>query len=253
MSVKKLCKTFIIDGRICNVIRNVDLSVNSGEMVAVMGPSGSGKTTLLYCISGLDTVTAGRVVFSGKDLADFEKREMSDFRLEQMGFIFQQMYTLKNMSLYDNIIMPGYESKEGRTKQGREKINIRATGLMQKMGIIDEAENMVTEVSGGELQRACICRSLINDPKILFADEPTGSLNRQASMGVMTELNRINMEGTTVCLVTHDIKVALRCERILYIDDGAIKEEYKAGKYSETENNMEREIKLNNWLMKMGW
>ncbi len=124
---------------------------------------------------------------------------------------------------------------------------------MHKLGISDIAENDITEVSGGQLQRACICRSLINNPKMIFADEPTGALNQQNSKEVMKELNRINAEGTTVMLVTHDMKVAAKSDRVLYIEDGNIKGEYTFGKYTTDEEAKAREKKLSNWLMEMGW
>lgn len=169
-----LCKTYVVNKRQNNVLRNINLEIKEGEMVRVMGPSGSGKTTLLYTVSGMNDATAGRVMFCGKELTHLKPNEMSDLRLQEMGFVFQQMYALKNLSIYDNIIMPAYQTKEGRTKAGRETINNRARVLMQKMGISEVAENDITEVSGGQLQRACICRSMINQPKMIFADEPTG-------------------------------------------------------------------------------
>ena len=124
---------------------------------------------------------------------------------------------------------------------------------MHKLGISKIADNDINEVSGGQLQRACICRSLINKPKIIFADEPTGALNRQSSSEVMEIFNKINEEGTSIMLVTHDLKVAAKCERILYIEDGNIKNEIQLGKFSQDINIRERERKLSNWLMELGW
>ena len=253
LKVSNLCKTYIISKRQNNVLRNVNLEIESGEMVGVMGPSGSGKTTLLYTVSGMDSATAGKVDFFGRELTTLKTNEMSDLRLQQMGFVFQQMYMLKNLSVYDNIILPAYESAEGKTKEGRTEINNRAKVLMQKLGISEVAENAVTEVSGGQLQRACICRSMINNPKIIFADEPTGALNKQNSIEVMEELNRINGDGTSILLVTHDMKVASKCERVLYIEDGDIREEITMGKWEKTQDAKARERKLNDWLIRLGW
>ena len=249
--VKDLCKTYIVNKRQNHVLRNVNMEIKEGEMVAVMGPSGSGKSTLLYTVSGMDHITAGKVDFFGRDISKMKPGEMSDLRLDEMGFIFQQMYMLKNLSIYDNIILPAYQSKNGKGK--RQEINERAKELMHKLGISEIAENDINEVSGGQLQRACICRSLINRPKMIFADEPTGALNQQNSKEVMKELNRINREGTTVMLVTHDMKVAAKSDRVLYIEDGNIKGEYGFGKYTAEEEARERERKLSNWLMEMGW
>ena len=124
---------------------------------------------------------------------------------------------------------------------------------MRKLGIIEIADNDINEVSGGQLQRACICRSMVNNPKVIFADEPTGALNRTSSSEVMDELQKINNEGTTIMLVTHDIKVAARCSRVLYIVDGNIQGEYNLGSINDRVTLNERERKLNNWLMEMGW
>lgn len=250
LKVKDLCKTYILNKMQNNVLRNLSFEIETGEMVAIMGPSGSGKSTLLYTVSGMDTLTAGKVDYFGREISTLTPNEMSDLRLDEMGFIFQQMHMLKNLSIYDNIILPAYQSKKGRD---RKDINNRARELMHKLGISEIAENDTNEVSGGQLQRACICRSLINSPKMIFADEPTGSLNQQNSREVMKELNRINEEGTTIMLVTHDMKVAAKCDRIMYIEDGAIKGEIALGKFNKDNGIKERERKVNNWLMEMGW
>lgn len=251
LDVKNLCKTYIVNKRQNNVLRNVNFTVDEGEMVAVMGPSGSGKSTLLYAVSGMDSITAGEVYFGGRNIADLNAVELADLRLDEMGFIFQQMYMLKNLSIYDNIILPAYQSKKNKGK--RQQVDDHAKKLMQKMGISEIAENGVNEVSGGQLQRACICRSLINHPRMIFADEPTGALNQQNSREVMRELVRINREGTTIMLVTHDMRVAAKSDRVLYIEDGTIKGEYTFGKFASEEETREREKQLSGWLMEMGW
>ena len=154
---------------------------------------------------------------------------------------------LKNLSVLDNIILPARQSK-ANTLSPKEKLE-RGKELMRKLGIIEIADNDINEVSGGQLQRACICRSMINNPKIIFADEPTGALNRASSDEVMDELCKINGNGTTVMLVTHDAKVAARCGRVLFIVDGNIK-----GEYNNTETApRKRDRALNNWLMEMGF
>ena len=253
LEVRDLCKTYIVNKRQNNVLKNVNFTVSEGEMVAVMGPSGSGKSTLLYSVSGMDAATSGEVLFCGKNIAALKENELADLRLMEMGFIFQQMYMLKNLSIYDNIILPAYQSKKGKGKEKRAIINDRAKELMKKLGISEIAENDINEVSGGQLQRACICRSLINQPKMIFADEPTGALNQQNSREVMKELNRINAEGTTVMLVTHDMKVAAKSDRVLYIEDGNIKGEISFGKLHENGDVRERERRISNWLMEMGF
>ncbi|MCR5122762.1 MAG: ABC transporter ATP-binding protein [Ruminococcus sp.] len=248
LDVKDLCKTYIVNKRQNNVLRNVNFKVEEGEMVAVMGPSGSGKSTLLYTVSGMDKMTAGQVTFCGKDMASLKENELAKMRLDDMGFIFQQMYMMKNLSVLDNIILPAVKSS--KIKETRRETVSRARELMNKLGIGETADNDINEVSGGQLQRACICRSMINRPQMIFADEPTGALNRTSSEEVMDELTKLNDEGTTVMLVTHDAKVAAKCTRILYIVDGNIKGEYNIDKSLPIRD---RERALNNWLLEMGW
>jgi putative ABC transport system ATP-binding protein len=248
LEVQDLCKTYIINKRQNNVLRNVNLRVEEGEMVAVMGPSGSGKSTLLYTVSGMDRMTAGKVLFCGKDMGSRNDRALAEMRLDDMGFIFQQMYMMKNLSVLDNIILPAVKSD--KIKESRKETVSRARELMKKLGISEIADNDINEVSGGQLQRACICRSMINRPQMIFADEPTGALNRTSSEEVMDELTRLNDEGTTIMLVTHDAKVAARCTRVLYIVDGNIKGEYNINREQPLRD---RERGLNGWLMEMGW
>lgn len=248
LDVKDLCKTYVINKRQNNVLKNVNFNVHEGEMVAVMGPSGSGKSTLLYTVSGMDKMTAGEVSFCGRNMAELNENELAKLRLDDMGFIFQQMYMMKNLSVFDNIILPTVKSD--KIKESRKEKVERGRELMKKLGIADIADNDINEVSGGQLQRACICRSMINKPKVLFADEPTGALNRTSSEEVMEELTKLNEEGTTVMIVTHDAKVAAKCTRVLFIVDGNIKGEYNIDR---SHSLRERERNLNNWLLEMGW
>ena len=251
VEVKNLCKTYIVNKRQNNVLKNVNLTVNKGEMIAVMGPSGSGKSTLLYSVSGMDNVTSGDVIFNKNNITALNQKKLAQLRLDDMGFIFQQMYMLKNLTVLDNIILPACQSK--KNKESLKEIVQRGLDLMRKLDIVEIADNDINEVSGGQLQRACICRSLINHPKMIFADEPTGALNRASSDEVMAELKKINDEGTTVMLVSHDIKVAAKCKKVLYIVDGNIKGEYKLGMYNNVTELRDRERALNNWLMELGW
>lgn len=250
LEVKDLCKTYVVNKRQNNVLKNVNLVVEEGEMVAVMGPSGSGKSTLLYTVSGMDAATSGNVLFEGQDLTRLKNKDLATLRLDEMGFIFQQMYMMKNLTILDNIVLPAMESKKSKESKN-EKLE-RGEELMRKLGIMEVADNDINEVSGGQLQRACICRSMINKPKVLFADEPTGALNRTASNEVMEELVKLNQEGTTIMMVTHDVKVAAKCSRVLYIVDGNIKGEYISPEGADVQEK-DRERRLNNWLMELGW
>ena len=249
IEAKNLCKTYIVDKRQNNVLKNVSFKVEKGEMVAIMGPSGSGKSTLLYSVSGMDKATSGEVMFDGKDITKLNGNQLAELRLNKMGFIFQQMFMMKNLTILDNILLPAVESKKDISPRKEKKE--KAEALMRKLGIIEVADNDINEVSGGQLQRACIARSMMNNPDILFADEPTGALNRQSSIEVMDELCKLNKEGTTVMMVTHDSKVAARCSRVLYIIDGQIAGEFNANK--DITDQKEKERALKNWLMDMGW
>ncbi len=251
LKVTDLCKTYITNKKQNNALRNVSFNVDKGEMVAIMGPSGSGKSTLLYTASGMDDATSGQVMLGGDNIASLPRKKLANVRLEKMGFIFQQMHMLKNLNILDNIILPATEAKT--KKRSRKQITEQGEQLMRKMGIIDIAGNDINEVSGGQLQRACICRSMINDPEIIFADEPTGALNRSSSDEVMQMLCDLNREGTTIMMVTHDARVAAKCSRVMFIVDGEIKGEKELGVCEQNVNIRDRERTLNNWLMEMGW
>lgn len=251
LKVKDLCKTYVVNKRQNNVLKNISFEVEEGEMVAVMGPSGSGKSTLLYNVSGMDKATAGEIYLDGKKINDMSEKELSNVRLNELGFIFQQMYMVNNLNVFDNIILPAYQSE--RKDRTKAEINDYARELMKKLSISEIAGNDINEVSGGQLQRACICRSMINKPKVIFADEPTGALNRSSSDEVMKELNKINSEGTTIMLVTHDRHVAAKCSRIIYLVDGNIKGELQLGALDNESEIRDRDRKVNMWLQDMGW
>ena len=200
------------------VLNNVSLEINKGDFTAVMGPSGSGKSTLLYSISSMDNPDEGEVIFEGIDVYKLSESELSKFRLNKMGFVFQNSQMLKNLSIFDNIILPGMVAK----RESIEVVRARATELMRKMGIEDIKDRDIREVSGGQLQRAAICRAMINSPEILFMDEPTGALNSEAASQVMEILKKLNQEGISIMLVTHDAKMASMAKNVIYIKDGKL-------------------------------
>ena len=157
----------------------------------------------------------------------------------------------KNLSVLDNIILPSVRSK--KNKESRKKTEERGRALMKRLGIEDIGGSDINEVSGGQLQRACIARSMINSPQMIFADEPTGALNRSSSDEVMEMLCSLNRDGTTIMMVTHDARVAAKCSRVMFIVDGEIRGEKELGVCEESANIRDRERTLNNWLMEMGW
>ncbi|MCR5459199.1 MAG: ABC transporter ATP-binding protein [Acetatifactor sp.] len=249
LEVKDLCKTYVIDEYSNNVLQNVNFSMEEGEFVSIMGPSGSGKSTLLYTVSGMDDVTSGKVTFDGEELSGLSRKAMAKVRLHKMGFVFQQMYVMKKLNVMDNIVLPGYQAK----KKKRSEVNLDAEALMRRLGIIETANRFSTEISGGQLQRACLCRSLINNPKMVFADEPTGALNQKASLEVIGELVKANREGTSIMMVTHSEKVASFSERVIFLVDGNIQGELYLGKLESEDDVPVRERKLRNWLMERDW
>ena len=240
--VKNLCKE--------EILKSIDFEINEGEMVAIMGPSGSGKSTLLYQISGMDQASSGEIWLDGRNICGLSEKELAKIRLESCGFVFQQMNMLENLSILQNIVLPADHLEKGKKK--RQEHRKRALELMKRFSIDGLEERSITQVSGGQLQRACICRSLMNAPKILFADEPTGALHQNASKEVMDAFLRANESGTTILLVTHDNKVASQCDRILYLLDGELKGTLDLGSFARTDDKA-REQYTNQWLEKMGW
>lgn len=244
LQTKGLWKEF--DGT--KILKGIDIAVKIGEFVAIMGQSGSGKSTLLYNISGMDRATRGEINFDGEDISNIDDEKISNIRLKKMGFIFQQSHLLKTLSIHDNVVLPGFKSKS----DSRENVNAYAEELMKRTGIDQIANHDIKKVSGGQLQRAAICRALINHPDIIFADEPTGALNSGATKEIMDIINEVNAEGTTIMLVTHDSKVAARADRVIFLTDGNITDEIVLGKYEE-KNFSERENKMAQWLGNQGF
>lgn len=226
------------------VLHGVDLAVRDGEFVALMGPSGSGKSTLLYTISGMDTPTSGCVRFAGQELTQLAQKQLARLRLTTMGFIFQHVHLLKNLCLLDNVVLPAYLAGLAP----RDELNERALALMERTGVAHLAERDVSEASGGQLQRVGICRALINEPTILFGDEPTGALDSTAAAEIMRILAELNAEGTTVMLVTHDARVAAWTDRLLYMIDGRIVDDREQVRHAG-EGLDDRHADVTRWLL----
>ena len=261
LSTNKLCKTFSNGGNQQHVLKNLDLEIFKGDFTVIMGPSGSGKSTLLYALSGMDKPTMGAISFSadetspaGKDntsamidISAFSNDKLAVFRRDNCGFVFQQTCLLDNMSILDNILACGM-----LVNKNRNEVAKRAADILKRFNL-DESiwRKFPAQVSGGEAQRAGIARALINNPKIVFADEPTGALNSANGKAVLDALSDVNNQGQSVVMVTHDIPTARRGNRILYIYDGTIQGECILGEYKS--NDAERSAKLKEFLTGMGW
>lgn len=243
LAARSLHKRF---GDAC-VLNDIHLNVGRGEFLAIMGPSGSGKSTLLYCLSSMDRPTEGSVRFLDTDLQGQSDEVISDIRLRKMGFVFQHSHLLKSLSVRDNIALPGLKA----TRMSRAQVVARTDALMERMGIGHVAGHDIKTVSGGQLQRAAICRALVNEPDVVFGDEPTGALNSTASREVMDILNALNREGKTVIVVTHDPKVAARADRVIYLTDGTIRDACRLGRYQPSQEG--REAELHAWLESLGF
>ena len=241
-----MIKTFGKEEEQRNVLDDVSVTIEEGEFVSVMGPSGSGKSTFMFCLSGMDTVDSGNVLFDGEDLTKLEEQKLSDIRRTKMGFVFQQPTLLKNLNILDNIILPSIHEN----KKNKELIIKRAKALMKQTGIEELTDRTTVQASGGQLQRAGICRALMGNPKIIFGDEPTGSLDSKSALEIMKLFSKISKDGTTIILVTHDAKVAAHTERVLFMSDGKIVNEMHLMKYNGLDLE-ERINKITNQMQKI--
>lgn len=248
LSAKGLCKSFAHNGNQVHILSHIDLDLYEGDFTVIMGASGSGKSTLLYALSGMDRATAGQVIYSGADLAVMNEKQLSKLRCGDFGFIFQQMHLVSNLSLFENIAVSGYLNKTANSSEVKK----HTEELLEKMVISHIKTHLPSQVSGGEQQRCAIARAVINTPKLLFADEPTGALNRKNTTDVLDLLTKLNSEGQSILMVTHDIKAALRATRLLYLEDGKIIGELALPPYDPDEEKR-RETQVNAWLASMEW
>lgn len=244
----KLCKSFSNGGRQQHVIKNLDMEIIEGDFTVIMGASGSGKSTLLYALSGMDKPTMGKVLFNETEIQDYSNDQLAVFRRGNCGFVFQSVYLLENQTILDNVLTGALIVQ----KNSKELVD-KAKDLLKKVGIEEEMWNKYpNQLSGGEAQRVGIVRALINDPKILFADEPTGQLNSASSQDVLNIFSEVHKNGQSIVMVTHDLKTALRGTRAIFLRDGGIEGEYRMSVYG-TDDEKVRRAGLQNFLDEMGW
>lgn len=247
LEARDLCKTYVSDGAAFHAIRGLNLEIYAGDFTVIMGSSGSGKSTLLYLLSGMDAVTAGEVYFQDRRIDGMDEKSAAALRRSAIGFIFQAIHLVPNLTLFENVVLGGYLLPGDRGRIGK-----RAEKLLEMMELSDQARRLPSQVSGGQQQRAAIARSLINAPVVLFADEPTGSLNSAQGQNVLDILSDLNRQEQTIVMVTHDIKAACRADRILFIKDGNIDGDLRLEKY-EAEKSAQRERALFAYLSGKGW
>ncbi len=232
LEVHNLKKIYVprFGGSQVQALTNVSFSVEKGEYVAIMGESGSGKTTLLNILAALDKPTSGEVFLNGKLLTSIKEKEISAFRRDNLGFVFQDFNLLDTFSIKDNILLPlvlsGTHYKE---------MNLRLMPIVRKLGIEDLLEKYPYEVSGGQKQRAAVARALITDPELILADEPTGALDSRATESLLRAFEDINQGGQTILMVTHSIKAASHAKRVLFIKDGEVFHQIYRAAMSEEE------------------
>lgn len=229
MQGRALCKTFSQSGVSTAILDQVDIDIFQHDFTVIMGPSGAGKSTLLYALSGMDRITDGKIAYQGKTISRYSESQMARLRSQEFGFVFQQTHLVSNLSLYENVAVAGYVGKK-RPPQEAAK---RAEALLEQMNVGSAKDRLPALVSGGEAQRAAIARAMINDPGLLFADEPTGALNKSNSEDVLDLLSRLNQSGQSILMVTHDVRAALRGNRILYLEDGKVLDELNLPVYDE--------------------
>lgn len=238
IELRHVSKSYTCEQQENTVLNDIDLTIQEGEFVSIMGASGSGKSTLLYAMSGLDQVSEGSVLIQGKALETLSQKELAAFRLTHMGFVFQQIHLLKNLNLYDNILLPAMQAH----CYDNDTLYQRVDDLMKKTGIYELRNQPISKISGGQLQRAGICRALVNQPQCIFADEPTGALNSKSSREIMDIFNDLHAKGTGIVLVTHDIKVSMRAQCVLFMKDGQVQGDVYLGQYDGDDEKREAVI-----------
>lgn len=243
----KLCRTFSTGGRQQHVLKNLDLKIYEGDFTVIMGASGSGKSTLLYSLSGMDRPTLGEVYCAGKRIDGMSNNELAVYRRKNCGFVFQQIHLLDHMNVLDNVLAAGL-----LLNKNKKELALRSEKLLSEVGITQEdLKKFPAQLSGGEAQRVGIVRALINEPSVIFADEPTGALNSAFGGQVLDTLTQVNRKGQSLVVVTHDVKTARRADRVIYLKDGMICGECLLGRYKSGDETRHR--KLNAFLTEMGW
>ena len=248
ISARKLCKSFAANGVQNHVLTGIDLDICKGDLTVVMGASGSGKSPLLYSLSGMDRATSGEVMYNGKDLVKMSEKELTLLRRKDFGFVFQKMHLVSNMTMFENVVVPAYLDKSTPSAETDKKAN----ELFEQMGIAEVKTHLPSQCSGGEQQRCAIIRAVISEPSVLFADEPTGALNRRNTIEVLDLLTALNRRGQSVFMVTHDVRAAVRATRLIYIEDGTVSGEMTMPPF-EAEKEKSRETQVNSWLSSMQW
>lgn len=246
IEVKGLNKDFTLGQTKNQVLKDINFEVDKGSFTVIMGSSGSGKSTLLYSISGLDSITSGEVYINQRNITKFSEKEKAEFRQNEIGFVYQGINLIPDLTVFENIAIVGY------LKDDKKKVDYQVQQLLEEVELGEYSQKFPNQLSGGQQQRIAIVRSLINHPSIIFADEPTGALNSKSSTRILDLLNKLNDNGQTVVMVTHDPKAAARCDQLIYLSDGKISASKFMGKFLEKDKST-REENVLSFLKTQGW
>jgi len=217
--MKNICKSYIVGDQEIQVLKNINLTVKEGEFVSILGPSGSGKTTLMNIIGCLDVPTSGEYVLCGNDISEMNEIELARVRNEKIGFVFQSFFLLPRLTAIQNVELPLVYSNIPQKER-----RIKAAEMLARVGLSDKMHNLPNQLSGGQQQRVAIARALVTGPSIILADEPTGALDQKTGAGIIEYFEKLNAEGRTIIIITHDISVARHAQRTVNILDGNLTE-----------------------------
>lgn len=247
IKTERMCKSYFAGKNEIQVIKDMDIEIYKEDFTVIMGSSGSGKSTLLYSISTMDEPTSGRVELLGEDISKLNEKQINRIRSNSIAFVFQSFNLLNDITVQENIQYCGY-----LVNNDKKSVNEQVRKLLDKLHLSEQAEKYPNELSGGQQQRIALARALVNSPEILFGDEPTGALNSSSGNDVLNLLTELNRNGQSIVMVTHDIKAAVRANRLIYLRDGTIDGDYKMFPYSEDKKE-ERERDVFEYLKTKGW
>lgn len=248
LKVNNVCKNYKNGTIDTQILHHINMEIYENDFTVIMGPSGAGKSTLLYAISGMDTISKGEIIYKDTNITKMNERQMANLRSKEFGFVFQNTHLVSYLTLYENIVVAGYANGKNKSQSIKDKAN----QLLEQMQISHVKEHLPSQVSGGEAQRAAIARAMIHQPGILFADEPTGALNKANSEQVLDLMSAVHLLGQCILMVTHDVRAAMRGTRLIYIEDGKVVGEKQLRPYLK-DDVKQREIEIQEWLSSMKW
>lgn len=248
IKANQISKNIINDHQNNYILNNINIDIYDNDFTVIMGPSGAGKSTLLYALSGMDKISDGEIFYKDINIVEMSENKMANLRSKEFGFVFQQTHLVSYLTLYENILAAGYTNNQNNSQE----IIQRTNHLLEEMHVSKVKDHLPSQVSGGEAQRAAIARAMINQPGIIFADEPTGALNKSNSEQVLDLMTQMHQDGQCILMVTHDLRAAMRGTRLIYIEDGKIVGEKELTPY-QSENTKQREADIQSWLASMEW